>query len=449
MVTDVVILAAGQGTRMRSDKPKVLHAIAGKPMVQHVLDQAQQLENCRIHLVVGHGGDRVREALKGQDINFVVQHEQLGTGHAVAQTLPDLNVGSKVLILYGDVPLAPFSLFSTLIEQVSGSAMSLMTVHLDNPTGYGRIVRNHDDQVTAIVEQKDANAEQLAISEINTGIMAVSQRHLADWLPKLSSDNAQGEYYLTDVIAMASESGIAIQTVQPEHEQQVQGVNNRQQQAELERWYQGQLAEQLMVDGASLADPSRIDIRGNLTVGRDCFIDVNTIFEGDVTLADGVEIGPNCVVKNSNLGAGTKVEANSVIDGAQIAENCAIGPFARIRPASELKAGAKVGNFVETKKSVIGAGAKINHLTYIGDADIGAKVNVGAGTITCNYDGVNKFKTVIGDGAFIGSNSSLVAPVTIGVNAVVGAGSTISKDVEANALAVGRGKQVIKTGWKK
>jgi len=449
MVTDVVILAAGQGTRMRSDKPKVLHAIAGKPMVQHVLDQAQQLENCRIHLVVGHGGDRVREALKGQDINFVVQHEQLGTGHAVAQTLPDLNVDSKVLILYGDVPLAPFSLFSTLIEQVSGSAMSLMTVHLDNPTGYGRIVRNHDDQVTAIVEQKDANAEQLAISEINTGIMAVSQRHLADWLPKLSSDNAQGEYYLTDVIAMASESGIAIQTVQPEHEQQVQGVNNRQQQAELERWYQGQLAEQLMVDGASLADPSRIDIRGNLTVGRDCFIDVNTIFEGDVTLADGVEIGPNCVVKNSNLGAGTKVEANSVIDGAQIAENCAIGPFARIRPASELKAGAKVGNFVETKKSVIGAGAKINHLTYIGDADIGAKVNVGAGTITCNYDGVNKFKTVIGDGAFIGSNSSLVAPVTIGVNAVVGAGSTISKDVEANALAVGRGKQVIKTGWKK
>ena len=449
MVTDVVILAAGQGTRMRSDKPKVLHAIAGKPMVQHVLDQAQQLENCRIHLVVGHGGDRVREALKGQDINFVVQHEQLGTGHAVAQTLPDLNVGSKVLILYGDVPLAPFSLFSTLIEQVSGSAMSLMTVHLDNPTGYGRIVRNHDDQVTAIVEQKDANAEQLAISEINTGIMAVSQRHLADWLPKLSSDNAQGEYYLTDVIAMASESGIAIQTVQPEHEQQVQGVNNRQQQAELERWYQGQLAEQLMVDGASLADPSRIDIRGNLTVGRDCFIDVNTIFEGDVTLADGVEIGPNCVVKNSNLGAGTKVEANSVIDGAQIAENCAIGPFARIRPASELKAGAKVGNFVETKKSVIGVGAKINHLTYIGDADIGAKVNVGAGTITCNYDGVNKFKTVIGDGAFIGSNSSLVAPVTIGVNAVVGAGSTISKDVEANALAVGRGKQVIKTGWKK
>jgi len=354
-----------------------------------------------------------------------------------------------VLILYGDVPLAPYSLFSTLIDKVSESTMSLLTVQLDNPTGYGRIVRNHDDQVTAIVEQKDANSEQLAISEINTGIMAVSQRHLAEWLPKLSSDNAQGEYYLTDVIAMASESGIAIQTAQPEHEQQVQGVNNRQQQAELERWYQCQLAERLMVGGASLADPSRIDIRGNLTVGRDCFIDVNTVFEGDVTLADGVEIGPNCVVKNSNLGAGTRVEANSVIDGAQIAENCAIGPFARIRPASELKAGAKVGNFVETKKSVIGVGAKINHLTYIGDADIGAKVNVGAGTITCNYDGVNKFKTVIGEGAFIGSNSSLVAPVSIGENAVVGAGSTISKDVEANALAVGRGKQVIKTGWKK
>ena len=449
MVTDVVILAAGQGTRMRSDKPKVLHSIAGKPMVQHVLDQAQQLENCRIHLVVGHGGDQVREALKGQDINFVAQHEQLGTGHAVAQALYDLTEGSKVLILYGDVPLAPCSLFSVLIDQVSESTMSLLTVRMDNPTGYGRIVRNHDQQVTAIVEQKDANAEQLAISEINTGIMAVSQRHLADWLPKLSSDNAQGEYYLTDVIAMASESGIAIQTAQPEYEQQVQGVNNRHQQAELERWYQSQLAEQLMVDGASLADPSRIDIRGHLTVGRDCFIDVNTVFEGDVTLADGVEIGPNCVIKNSNLGAGTKVEANSVIDGAQIAENCAIGPFARIRPASELKAGAKVGNFVETKKSVIGVGAKINHLTYIGDADIGAKVNVGAGTITCNYDGVNKFKTVIGDGAFIGSNSSLVAPVSVGKNAVVGAGSTISKDVEDNALAVGRGKQIIKAGWKK
>lgn len=448
MAIDIVILAAGQGTRMRSDKPKVLHTIAGKPMVQHVLDQAQQLAASKIHLVVGHGGDQVRKALEGQDVSFVVQSEQLGTGHAVAQALPNLTVNSKVLILYGDVPLTPAGLFEDLLNCVSDSQMSLLTVNLEDPTGYGRIVR-HDGSVKAIVEQKDASEEELLIREINTGIMAVSQKHLADWLPKLSSNNAQGEYYLTDIIAMAADQGVEIATAQPEFEEQVQGVNNRYQQAELERWHQKQLAEKLMIEGASLADPSRIDIRGSLTVGKDCFIDINTLFEGSVTLSDGVEIGPNCVIKNATVGAGTKVEANSVIDGASIAENCAIGPFARIRPATELKAGAKVGNFVETKKSVIGAGAKINHLTYIGDATIGAKANIGAGTITCNYDGVNKFKTEIGEGAFIGSNSSLVAPVSIGANAVVGAGSTITKSVEADALAVGRGKQIIKTGWKK
>ena len=448
MTTDIVILAAGQGTRMRSDKPKVLHTIAGKPMVQHVLDQARTLPDARIHLVIGHGGEQVRSALAGQDVNFVVQQEQLGTGHAVAQALDDLTADSKVLILYGDVPLTPGALFQDLLDQVNEQQMALLTVNLDNPTGYGRIVREND-QVTAIVEQKDADADQLAIQEINTGIMALSQPHLAKWLPQLSSNNAQGEYYLTDVIAMAASEGVAIRTAQPEFEQQVQGVNNRLQQAELERWHQQQLANQLMTEGASLADPSRIDIRGSLQVGRDCFIDINTLFEGEVTLADGVEIGPNCMIKNSVIGAGTKVEANSVIDGATIDENCAIGPFARIRPASELKAGAKVGNFVETKKSVIGEGAKVNHLTYIGDASIGAKANIGAGTITCNYDGVNKFKTEIGAGAFIGSNSSLVAPVSIGDNAVVGAGSTITKNVEADALAVGRGKQIVKSGWKK
>lgn len=448
MTTDIVILAAGQGTRMRSDKPKVLHTIAGKPMVQHVLDQARTLPGARIHLVVGHGGEQVRSALSGQDVNFVEQHEQLGTGHAVAQTLDDLTPGSKVLILYGDVPLTPGTLFQELLAEVNEQQMALLTVNLDNPGGYGRIVReNH--QVTAIVEQKDADADQLAIQEINTGIMALSQPHLAKWLPQLSSNNAQGEYYLTDVIAMAAADNVVIRTPQPEFEQQVQGVNNRLQQAELERWHQQQLANQLMTEGVSLADPSRIDIRGSLQVGRDCFIDINTLFEGEVTLADGVEVGPNCMIKNSVIGAGTRVEANSVIDGATIDENCAIGPFARIRPASELKAGAKVGNFVETKKSVIGKGAKVNHLTYIGDATIGAKANIGAGTITCNYDGVNKFKTEIGAGAFIGSNSSLVAPVSIGDNAVVGAGSTITKNVEADALAVGRGKQIIKSGWKK
>ncbi|WP_086479984.1 bifunctional UDP-N-acetylglucosamine diphosphorylase/glucosamine-1-phosphate N-acetyltransferase GlmU [Oceanospirillum sanctuarii] len=448
MAIDIVILAAGQGTRMRSNKPKVLHSIAGKPMVQHVLDQANLLEGAKVHLVVGHSAEQVREALEGQAINFVVQSEQLGTGHAVAQALPDLATDSKVLILYGDVPLTPVDLFEDLLNSVSDTQMSLLTVNLENPMGYGRIVRDNG-VVKAIVEQKDASADQLLIQEINTGIMAVSQQHLSEWLPKLSSNNAQGEYYLTDIIAMAADQGIEIKTAQPQFEQQVQGVNNRQQQAELERWNQNQLAEKLMIEGASLADPSRIDIRGSLSVGKDCFIDINTVFEGDVTLADGVEIGPNCIITNSVIGAGTKVEANSVIDGASIAENCAIGPFARIRPASELKAGAKVGNFVETKKSVIGVGAKINHLTYIGDANIGSKVNVGAGTITCNYDGVNKFKTEIGDGAFIGSNSSLVAPVSIGANAVIGAGSTITKDVEADALSVGRGKQITKSGWKK
>ncbi|WP_417596087.1 bifunctional UDP-N-acetylglucosamine diphosphorylase/glucosamine-1-phosphate N-acetyltransferase GlmU [Oceanospirillum sp.] len=449
MVTDIVILAAGQGTRMCSDMPKVLHGIAGKPMVQHVLDQAKMLDNRRVHIVIGHGGDQVKEALAGQDVNFIVQQEQLGTGHAVAQALPYLTQGSQVLVLYGDVPLTPSVIFKNLLAQVNDQQMALLTVNLVNPNGYGRIVRDGAGLVTAIVEQKDANDEQLKIQEINTGIMALTQPQLAEWLPKLSSENAQGEYYLTDVIAMASKSGVAIKTAQPDFEQEVQGVNNRQQQAELERWYQRQLAEQLMIEGASLADPARIDIRGSLTVGRDCFIDINTLFEGDVVLGDGVQIGPNCVIKNSTLGANTQVDANSVIDGASIAESCSIGPFARIRPASELKAGSKVGNFVETKKSVIGAGAKINHLTYIGDASIGAKVNVGAGTITCNYDGVNKFKTVIGDGAFIGSNSSLVAPVSIGTGAVVGAGSTITKDVEAGALAVGRGKQIAKVGWKK
>lgn len=448
MAIDIVILAAGQGTRMRSEMPKVLHTVSGKPMVQHVLDQANKITDAKVHLVVGHGGDQVRKALEGQDVNFVVQSEQLGTGHAVAQALPDLTVNSKVLILYGDVPLTPADLFQDLLDSVSESQMSLLTVNLENPTGYGRIVRENDT-VKAIVEQKDASADQLLIQEINTGIMAVSQQHLSEWLPKLSSNNAQGEYYLTDIIAMASGQGIEITTAQPKFEQQVQGVNNRQQQAALERWNQRQLAEKLMIEGASLADPTRIDIRGSLSVGKDCFIDVNTVFEGDVTLADGVEIGPNCVIRSTSIGSGTRVEANSVIDGASIGENCSVGPFARIRPQSELKDNSKVGNFVETKKSVIGVGAKVNHLTYIGDTSVGSKANIGAGTITCNYDGVNKFKTEIGDGAFIGSNSSLVAPVSIGANAVVGAGSTITKDVEAGALSVARGKQITKSGWKK
>lgn len=448
MITDIVILAAGQGTRMRSAKPKVLHPVAGKPMVQHVLDQVQTVSNSRIHLVVGHGAEQVKAALQGYDINYVLQAEQLGTGHAVAQALPFLAENSRVLILYGDVPLTPAALMSALLEPVSEQCMSLLTVTLDNPQGYGRIVR-HEGSITAIVEQKDATPEQLAITEVNTGIMAVSQTSLAKWLPLLSSNNAQGEYYLTDVIAMASAEGVVIQGFQPEYEQQVQGVNNRIQQAELERWYQLQQANELMLSGATLADPHRIDIRGQVQIGSDCNIDINVIFEGKVILGDRVSIGPNCVLKNCTIASGTVIEANSLIDQSTVAENCQIGPFARLRPQTELLAGAKIGNFVETKKSTIGLGAKVNHLTYIGDAEIGAKANVGAGTITCNYDGVNKFKTVIGAGAFIGSNSSLVAPVTIGEGAVIGAGSTISKDVEANALSVARARQISKADWKK
>ncbi len=448
MITDIVILAAGQGTRMRSTKPKVLHTIAGKPMVEHVINQAQTLANSRIHLVVGHGAEQVQAALSDYELNFVTQTEQLGTGHAVAQALPHLTPDSRVLILYGDVPLTPADVMAGMLEQVTADSMSLLTVELADPQGYGRIVRT-DGEITAIVEHKDASEAQRTIAEINTGIMAVSQQHLAQWLPALSCENAQGEYYLTDIIAMAANEGVSVVGRQPAFEQQVQGVNNRLQQAELERWYQLQLAENLMVNGASLADPSRIDIRGTLTTGNDCFIDFNTLFEGNVVLGNGVQIGPNCVLKNCTIADGTVIDANSMIDDSSVAENCLIGPFARLRPKTELQAGAKVGNFVETKKSVIGPGAKINHLTYIGDAEIGAKVNVGAGTITCNYDGINKFKTVVGAGAFIGSNSSLVAPITVGENAVIGAGSTITKNVDDAALSVARGRQISKANWNK
>jgi len=448
MITDIVILAAGQGTRMRSAKPKVLHTIAGKPMVEHVINQAQTIANSRIHLVVGHGAEQVQDALSGYELNFVTQTDQLGTGHAVAQALPHLTSGSRVLILYGDVPLTPAAVMIDMLEQVSSDNMSLLTVELADPQGYGRIVRT-DGEISAIVEHKDASEAQRAIAEINTGIMAVSQQHLAQWLPALSCENAQGEYYLTDIIAMAANEGVSVVGRQPEFEQQVQGVNNRLQQAELERWHQLQLAENLMVNGASLADPNRIDIRGTLTTGNDCFIDFNTLFEGNVVLGNGVQVGPNCVLKNCTIADGTVIDANSIIDDSSVAENCLIGPFARLRPKTELQAGAKVGNFVETKKSVIGPGAKINHLTYIGDAEIGAKVNVGAGTITCNYDGINKFKTVVGAGAFIGSNSSLVAPITVGENAVIGAGSTITKNVDDAALSVARGRQISKANWNK
>ncbi len=449
MKTDVVILAAGQGSRMKSALPKVMHSLAGKPMLQHVIDSARKLEPQGLHVVIGHEGEQVEQAMADRGLSFVWQREQLGTGHAVAQALPNIDQSSVVLVLYGDVPLTSADTFAQLTRIAAQGDLGLLTVTLEDPTGYGRIIRNAVGDVVAIVEHKDATEQQRLVREVNTGILALPSSALHEWLPRLSSDNAQGEYYLTDVIAMAAEEGMRVRAIQPDAEQEVQGVNNRLQLAQLERWYQRQLAEALMADGVTLADPARIDIRGQLKAGRDVLIDINTIFEGQVELGEGVEVGANCIIRNASIGAGTRIEANSIIDGAVVAEHAQIGPFARLRPGTELAAGSKVGNFVETKKARIGAGSKVNHLSYIGDAEVGADVNVGAGTITCNYDGVNKSKTCIGDGAFIGSNSALVAPVEIGAGATVGAGSTITKAVQEGQLAVARGKQVNLNNWPK
>lgn len=446
---DIVVLAAGKGTRMKSNLPKVLHPVAGRPLLGHVLDTARSFDDALLHVVVGHGAELVEQRLAGDDVQFVMQTEQLGTGHAVQQAAPSLRDDAVVLILYGDVPLIQSSTLKQLVDTVAEGAMGLLTVKLTDPTGYGRIVRNTDGLVTAIVEQKDANPEQLTIDEVNTGVMAMRNIDLQRWLPQLSSDNAQQEYYLTDVIALAQSEGIVINTVNPDSEMEVLGVNNRHQQAELERYYQQHLAELLMVEGVTLIDPSRFDCRGSLNAGSDVEIDINCVFEGDVKLGNNVKIGPNCVITNSTIGDNTVIKANSVLEDAVVADQCDIGPFARLRPGTNLSSNAKIGNFVETKKANIGVGSKVNHLTYIGDAEIGEGANIGAGTITCNYDGVNKSKTEIGDGAFIGSNSSLVAPVKIGAGATVGAGSTVAKDVEANQLAVARGKQRNIDNWPK
>lgn len=449
MSLEVVILAAGQGTRMRSALPKVLHPIAGKPMAGHVIDTVRSLNTSAIYLVVGHGANQVRSTLTGDDLAFVEQLEQLGTGHAVAQALPQLQANSQVLILYGDVPLIKAATLQQLLTHATATSMGLLTVNLDKPTGYGRIIRDAQQKVTAIVEQKDANPEQLAITEINTGILAVTSQQLQRWLPQLSNANSQGEYYLTDIIAMAYAEGTLIATVQPSSTSEVEGVNNRLQLADLERVYQLEQAEALMTTGVTLADPARLDVRGELNAARDVFIDVGCIFEGQVTLAEGVKIGPYCVIKNARLGTGVKLAAFTHLEDVVLEGNNQVGPFARLRPGTHLETDAKIGNFVETKKVRVGQGAKINHLSYIGDADVGAAANIGAGTITCNYDGVNKSITKIGAGAFIGSNSSLVAPIEIGAGATVGAGSTITRNVEDQALAVTRAKQLQKANWPK
>ncbi|MDX1559292.1 MAG: bifunctional UDP-N-acetylglucosamine diphosphorylase/glucosamine-1-phosphate N-acetyltransferase GlmU [Marinobacter sp.] len=445
----VVILAAGQGSRMKSALPKVLHPIAGRPMLHHVIETAKQLGAEKIHTVIGHGADKVREATDEASVNWVTQTEQLGTGHAVAQALPDLPDDARVLVLYGDVPLTRHETLDGLVGTLDGNTLGLLTVTMDNPQGYGRIVRNADGDVQSIVEQKDASPEQQQIREVNTGILAVSAKHLKNWLPTLSNSNAQGEYYLTDIIAMAVEQGMSVSVSQPENPYEVQGVNNRLQLAELERWYQRQQADRLMTEGATLADPARVDVRGELSIGNDLWIDVNVVFEGKVSLGSNVSIGPGCVIKDATIADGTEIKANSVIEGAVIGANAQIGPFARIRPGTELAANTKVGNFVETKKAIVGEGSKINHLSYVGDASLGRNVNVGAGTITCNYDGVNKYQTVLGDGVFVGSNTALVAPVTVAAEATIGAGSTITRDVADHELAVARGRQRNIAGWEK
>ena len=445
----VVILAAGKGTRMRSDLPKVLHKVANKPMVEHVIDTARSLKPDAINLIYGHGGDQLQQAIAGDDLTWVEQREQLGTGHAVQQVIPHLKSNEKVIILYGDVPLLTESTLIKLVTASANTSLGLLTMTLAEPTGYGRIVRNERRSVTGIVEQKDANAQQLAIDEVNTGIMIADSDKLKGWLEQLSNDNAQKEYYLTDIVEMAAQEGVNIATAQPDNAQEVEGANNRQQLASLERALQQRQAEELMTQGVTLIDPARFDCRGKLSAGSDVTIDINAVFEGNVVLGDRVVIEPNCVIRNSVIGDDTVIRANSHIEDAKVAKGCKVGPFARLRPGAELADEAQVGNFVEMKKSRLGKGSKASHLTYLGDTQVGEYANIGAGTITCNYDGVNKALTEIGDGAFVGSNSSLVAPVSIGKNATVGAGSVITRAVADDELAVARGKQRNISGWQR
>ncbi|RXV72081.1 UDP-N-acetylglucosamine diphosphorylase/glucosamine-1-phosphate N-acetyltransferase [Burkholderia stabilis] len=444
---NIVILAAGTGKRMRSALPKVLHPLAGRPLLSHVIDTARTLQPSRLVVVVGHGAEQVQAAVAAPDVQFAVQAEQLGTGHAVRQALPLLDPAQPTLVLYGDVPLTRASTLQRLVDAAREGRYGILTVTLDDPTGYGRIVRDVSGFVTRIVEQKDASPEQLKIAEINTGIIVTPTAQLSMWLGALKNENAQGEYYLTDVVELAIEAGFEVVTSQPDEEWETLGVNSKAQLAELERIHQRTIAETLLVDGVTLADPARLDVRGTLRCGRDVSIDVNCVFEGNVTLADNVTIGANCVIRNASVGAGTRIDAFTHIDGAELGANTVIGPYARLRPGAQLADEAHVGNFVEVKNAVIGHGSKANHLTYIGDADIGARVNIGAGTITCNYDGANKFRTVIEDDVFVGSDTQLVAPVRVGRGVTIAAGTTIWKDVADGLLALNDKTQTTKSGY--
>lgn len=445
---NVVVLAAGKGTRMRSKLPKVLHPLAGKTLLQHVMDAARALAAAKLCIVVGHEAEQVCAASAASDVVFVEQMPQLGTGHALQLAAPQLNDAYPTLILYGDVPLIGVDTLQRLLAAAQQD-VALLTVNLADPTGYGRIVRDAAGAVLKNVEHKDATEAERLIQEVNTGVLVVPTVPLKKWLSQLSNDNAQGEYYLTDVIAMAVNEGVAVNTAQPNHEWETLGVNSKAQLAELETVLRGNIANALLEAGVTLADPARIDVRGELICGMDVSIDVGCVFEGRVVLGDDVRIAPNCVIRNAQIAAGTKIAAFSHIDGASIGAGASIGPFARLRPEAVLADGAHIGNFVEIKKSTIGVGSKVSHLSYIGDSSIGAGVNVGAGVITCNYDGVNKFQTIIGDGAFIGSDTQLIAPVTVGAGATIGAGSTISKDAPAGELTFSRPKQMTLKGWQR
>lgn len=448
MGLSTIILAAGQGTRMRSSLPKVLQPLAGRPLLAHVLDCAAALAADDVCVVYGHGAEAVRNEFPGRSLRWVLQAEQLGTGHAVQQAMPETPDNNRVLVLFGDVPLLTPATCQRLLDETPDDDMAVLTVDMEDPTGYGRIIREQGN-VSCIVEEKDARVEEKAVREINTGVLVCPAANLRRWLDNLGNDNAQGEYYLTDAVAMAVNDGITVHGVKATSCIEVMGINDKKQLAEVERALQERLVDELMKEGVGFADPARVDIRGTLKCGADVFIDVNAVFEGDVELGDGVKVESNNLIRDTKLGAGTVLHSNCHLEGATTGINCEIGPFARMRPGAELANNVKVGNFVEIKKSTVADGSKVNHLTYIGDTEIGKMVNVGAGTITCNYDGANKYKTKVGDGAFIGSGVELVAPVEIGAGATIGAGSTITKNVEDNQLALARSRQKVVPGWNK
>ena len=449
MNLSVIILAAGQGTRMRSNIPKVLHPLGGQSLLGHVIDTAQGLAADAIYVVVGHGGDRVRDRLAASSVKWVDQTQQLGTGHAVAQAAPMIPDDHLVLVLYGDVPLIGTATLRRLIAAAENDVLGLLTAHLVDPSGYGRIIRDVQGDVIAIIEHKDAGAEERDVNEINTGMLAVKAANLREWVAALDNNNSQGEFYLTDVIAMAVRDAVAVKTVFPDNNDEILGINTKAQLAEVERIYQYRQAQRLMVEGVTLRDPARFDVRGDVCAGRDVSIDINVVCEGSVVIGNDVTIGANCHLRDVTIGDNAIILPNSMIEEAEIGDGCRIGPFARIRPGTRLAAGVHIGNFVEIKKAAVAQGSKINHLSYVGDATVGARVNIGAGTITCNYDGANKYQTVIEDDVFVGSDTQLVAPVTVGTGATIGAGSTITKDAPPGELSLSRAPQQTRKGWKR